>query len=245
METGLQLEMSFKEGKMTHNSLISFPKSFFQSSLSFVAAFIIVYSFYSLLDTLINSGLTIWQGNSIWSHAIIDPTVLSLGLGVFFLGIKENQSKSILFGIIVFLSSLLVFRLWIWLLPLDELMKFNPTIIPFFFPLHEALVGIIIGAIIGCMKAGWNKSIWYALAGAIGMTTGFLIMDIVGKTILTHSPFATGISLLVVGSTWYYLYFILPAMIQGLVLGIFIGFAELAVRIEFNTPKILSSASPH
>jgi hypothetical protein len=176
---------------------------------------------------------------------MIDPTVLSLGLGVFFLGIKENQRKAIFFGIIVLLSSFLVFRMWIWLLPLDELMKFNPTIIAFFFPLHEALVGMIIGAIIGCMKAGWNKSRWYALAGAIGMTTGFLIMDIIGKTILRHSPFGTDISLLVVGSTWYYLYFIFPAMIQGLALGIFIGFAEIARRIEFNITKILSSTSPH
>jgi hypothetical protein len=232
------------EGKMPHNSLESFSKSFFQSSLSFVSAFIIVYSVYSLLDALINPGLTLWQGNSIWSHAIIDPTVLSLGLGVFFLGIKENQRKAILFGIIVFLASLLIFRLWVWLLPLDELMKFNPIIIPFFFPLHEALVGIIIGAIIGCMKAGLNKSRWYALAGAIGMTTGFLIMDIVGKTILTHSPFSTDISLLVVGSTWFYLYFIFPAMIQGLTLGIFIGFAEIARRMEFNITKKLSSPSP-
>lgn len=228
---------------MTHNPLESFPKSFFQSFLSFVTAFVMVYSVYSLLDTLMNSGLTIWQGNSVWSHAIIDPTVLSLGLGVFLLGIIENKDKAIPFGIIVLLFSLLIFRLWNWLLPLDTLMKFNPIIIPIFFPLHEALVGIIIGAIIGCMQAGWKTSGWYALAGAISMTTGFLIMDIVGQSILIHSPFVSDISLLVVGSTWYYLYFIIPAMIQGLILGIFIGFADIVRRIKFNTTKILSSPS--
>ena len=103
---------------MTHNSSEFLPKFSFQSSLCFVIAFFLVYSVYCLLDNLLNSGLSIWQGNSIWSHAIIDPTVVSLGLGAFFLGIKVDQRKAIFFGIIVFLSSLLFFRIWIWLLPL-------------------------------------------------------------------------------------------------------------------------------
>jgi hypothetical protein len=209
-------------------------KSLFQSCFSFSTAFVIVYSIYCLLDTVINSGLSIWQGNSLWSHSIIDPTVASLGLGAFFLGIQTDRHKAASLGIFVFLSSLFVFRLWIWILPLDKLQQFDPIIIPFFFPLHEALVGLVIGAIIGWIQGGWIKSGWYALAGAIGMTTGFLIMDIAGKNILSHSPFAMDIFRLVVGSIWYYLYIIFPVMIQGITLGLFIGLAEIEKVVNFS-----------
>ncbi len=212
---------------MTYGHSGSFSKAIFQCTLSFALAYILVYTIYSLLGHLANSGFALGQGNSIWSHAVIDPTVASLGLGTFFLLIPKDRGKAIFAGVIAFLSSLAIFRLWNWFLPLNKLLTFDPKIFLLFFPLHEAVVGLFIGAIIGCIHASRGKLGWYALAGSIGMTVGFLIMDIAGKKILAFSPYASDIGSLIIGSPWYYLYFIFPAMIQGLALGISFGFAEM------------------
>lgn len=166
----------------------------------------------------------------------------ALGLGALVVGFKADRRRALFSALAVFLACLLFFRLWIWFFPLDQLIAINPKAVPFFLSLHEAIVGLITGAIIGCVQEGWKKTVWFALAGALGFPIGFLIMDITGKSILALSPFGLNLPRLIVGSPWFYLYFIAPALIQGLALGVCIGLAGIiSGRREGTNISLLST----
>jgi len=222
----------------THSSR-SLPNTFFRNSLSFAVAFVFLYLLYCLLDNFRNPRLAIYQGNSVWSNLVIDPTVAALGVGALILGFKADRRRALFSALAVFLASLLFFRLWIWFLPLDKLITFNPNVVTFFIYLHEVCVGLITGAMIGYTQGDWKRTGWYALAGALGFTIGFLLMDIAGRTILALSPFGLNLPRLIVGSPWFYLYFMVPAFIQGLTLGLSIAFAGIVCgRSEGTTTPL-------
>ncbi len=192
-----------------------------------------------MLDNLLNPGLLIWQGNSIWTHAWIDPTVAAFGLGALIQGFRAGWRKAVICAIVIFLSSLLIFRLWIGVLPADKLPALSANLFPNFFPLlHEAIVGLIAGAILGYFRGGRAKIGWHALAGMVGFPIGFLLMDLAGRAILAGSPSGQNLTYLVVGSPWFYLYLIVPALIQGVTFGISLDLAGIASERRKETRPI-------
>jgi hypothetical protein len=227
-----------KETAMIDDFSESLSKTFYRICLSFAVPFFLLYLLYTLVDSLRNPGQTIsggftysdWKGNIAWAHMFIDPTVIALGFSALIMGFKTGRRKAVYSGLMVFVANYLIFRLSFWFYTQDRMVTLGSYVSCFSIVFYAIIVGVITGAMIGYFQDGWKKIGWYAKAGALGFTVGFFIKMFMEGSILYLSPLGRLLGQLVIGTHQYYLFFLVPALLEGLAIGISMGLAVIILK---------------
>jgi len=206
-------------------------KSILRGIFSFGIGFTLIYLIYCLVDTFLNSGNTLWQGNSIWNRLYIHPTALAYSFGAAIMGLKYSKRKAWLSALAAFIAYTLFFRIWAstyWAHRNSTPSNLEMLQIPIYF--FETITGILVGGVIGLIHQGWKKAGWYALAGVIGFNLGWVVENPISIYLIVHSPYTGNLDHLVVGTTWYYMYFLIPVIIYGGIVGICMGIINAGIN---------------
>jgi len=194
-----------------------------RGSFSYGIAFFSIYLVYCILDSLINSGRTFAEDITIWKTLYIHPTALGTGLGAGLLGIFFSKRHAFVCAIAGFIGYSLVSLLWHFFVavpPTSPHTNLDVVVAPF---IQQGLTGIVIGIAIGVVLRGWKNAAWYAIAGAFGFIIGWFFNRILAEIILIRSPYHGHIARVVVGDPWYYLYWLVPAILYGCIFGLCLG----------------------
>ena len=191
--------------------------------LIFGACFALVYLVYALLDTLLNGGHLLWQRDSLWNLLIIHPTAVASGLGVALLGRPSGWRRAWASALVVFLSYILFFRATRFIFSAPPTDIFGYVVLPTLF---QTVTGLIVGSLTGWIQRGRRSAGSYALAGALGFNLGWLVDRVSATGVLFLSPLQGYLSMLVVGSPWYFVYFFVPSLLYGLGVGLCLGVAD-------------------
>ncbi len=202
-------------------------KSVLRGTIAFGAGFTLVYFLYSLLDISLNLGRTFLDANNaFWRFPYLNPTALACGVGAVILGFVTNKRRAWLSALAGFVGYTLVY------LALSFLRNPPLTAQPgwYYFlvapSLYSVAAGLVVGCAIGYSQLGWKKTGRYALAGATGFTAGWVLDRLAAAAILQISPYDGYVVRVVVGSPWYFVYMLVPALIYGLAIGLALGIAS-------------------
>ncbi len=199
------------------------PKSILRGGLGFGLGFAFIFLAYCLLDALLNPGKTIGTPGTVWLHLLIHPNALGSALGTAYLAWGSGRRR-------VWLSALSGFCGYELVLLVGS-HAFLPhlthdyLIARIYQALFMGAVGVLVGGGLGLAQRGWKQAGWSALAGAVGYNLGWLICDLAGVNIILRSPYGDNITNLVIGSLWYYAYYLIPGVVLGIVIGICLGAA--------------------
>ena len=197
-----------------------------RSALGYGFGFALIYLLYCLIDTLLNFGNTLWQGRSVWGLLYLHPSALAVALGTLLAGNWKNKRQGWGAAAAAFVGYTLFFR--ISRLAVASLMtSIDYFLLQFVFLM---LLGMIVAGGTGLIQHGKKSAGWYALAGGTGFNIGWLIDNDISQYILRQNM--VNLSQLVVGSPTYYLYFLLPSLFWGAVIGACIGMAAGAERMK-------------
>jgi len=217
----------------THNNKINTTTRWvIRDAFGFGIAFFFIYLIYCILDSLINSGRTFAEDITIWKTLYIHPAALATGLGAALLGNLISKRHAFVFAIAGFFGYSLVSLAWHFFVAVPSTSPqtdFNVLVAPI---IQQGLTGIVIGIAIGVVQRGWKNAGWYAIAGAFGFIIGWFIDRIVAEIILIRSPYHGYIARVVVGDPWYYLYWLVPAILFGGVIGLCLGVVTFLTRVK-------------
>jgi hypothetical protein len=218
----------------------SFSPFIWRGVWGFGVAFGLVTLIFCVIDSMINSGRTLGQGITIWNFLIIHPIALGSGLGAAILTHpigKRSAWRSVFVGFFGYMLSLLLWRFLISnplqsLLPKGFYTLFSPTIM-------ISIAGFVIGCGIGFIQRGLPGWGWYAFAGAFGFMVGWLLDRVIAAYILYLSPYGGWyIAQMVIGSPWYFLYWIVPMILFGMFIGVCLGLAMSRTTANLQTANI-------
>jgi hypothetical protein len=205
-------------------------KSILRGIFSFGVGFTLIYLIYCLVDTFLNSGNTLWRGNSIWNTLYLHPTALACSFGAAIMGLNYSKRKVWFSALAVFITYTLLFRIWAatYLAHRNSIpSELEMLLVPYIF---STITGILIGGVIGLIQHGWQKTGWYALAGGIGFNLGWVVENTVSIFLICRSPYTGNLDHLIVGDPWYFLYFLIPVLCYGGIVGICMGITTAGVN---------------
>ena len=90
-----------------------FTQSILRGIFSFGIGFGLIFFVYCLIDSLLNAGNTILQGNSIWNKLGNYPTGLAFGLGAALMGLRYGKRKVWLSALAASIAFILFYRIWL------------------------------------------------------------------------------------------------------------------------------------
>jgi len=185
------------------------------------------YLVFCLLDILLNAGKSMYAGNSVWGVVIyIDWIPLAIGIGVAWLGMPAGKRRVWVPGLAIALGLFLFYRLLAPVFtPIYDSLIHDESIRIFMISLiviQEALVGVIVGGALAWIQRAGKKWGWYGLAGALGFNLGWLTKALLGGAIMFQAHWMDGV---VIGSPWYFAYWLAETIPHGLVIGACLGLA--------------------
>jgi hypothetical protein len=204
----------------------------FRGMVSFTVGFTLVYLVYCLVDTFLNFGKTLYQGRSVWNLLYLHPTALAYSVGAAILAAKFGKRKVWLSALAAFSVFTLFYRIWAATYlaqrtSATQNFNFDLFIVPLIF---STITGILVGGVIGLVQHGWKKAMWFALAGVLGFYLGWLAEFAVNFFLMQLCPYTGNPSQLVVGDIWYFMYFVLPVIFYGGIVGLCMGVATAGVQ---------------
>lgn len=222
-EYGAALERKHMQNQS--NPAQSFFGIILRAMIAYGISFSLIYLLYCLIDTAVNSGKTLWQMNSIWNVLYIHPSALGVAFGALIAGNWKNKRQGWGSAAAAFLGFTLLFRLS---RPTFMSTQTQPgaAILQFVFLI---ILGMFVAGVIGFVQHGIKSVGRHAAAGAIGFVAGWLINDAVSIFIVKQASIVN-LNQLVVGSPVYFLYFLVPGLFYGAVIGLCLGTAAVVEK---------------
>jgi hypothetical protein len=201
----------------------SLPASVWRSTIIFAASFFAVSLFFCLLDAFQHSGQTVSQFTSVWDRFIVNPFTLEIALGAAVLVGAKKPLLALLAALGSSAGYLLVNRIGGQVMDRPDVGSPISLFAPF---VYMAVLGAVIVGLLGLIQRGWRSVGTYALFGGLGFIAGWFGDRLVAALIISVSPFAGWLANLVIGSFWYFLYMLIPSLLLGAIVGLFIGLAS-------------------